>query len=73
MPIMLGGQMARLPTIISDFTTWQVDANPLNVFTQQVACRWWLAYTMRNALQPYIGGIASPDTLPRSPMRVKRP
>ena len=63
MPIMLGGANGTTPTIISDFTTWQVDANPLNVFTQQVACRWWLAYTMRNALQPYIGGIASPDTL----------
>ena len=63
MPVMLGGANGTTPTIISDFTTWQVDANPLNVFTQQVACRWWLAYTMRNALQPYIGGIASPDTL----------
>jgi len=63
MPIMLGGANGTTPTIISDFTTWQVDTNPLNVFTQQVACRWWLAYTMRNALQPYIGGIASPDTL----------
>jgi len=63
MPIGLSGSNNTTPTIISDQTTWQVDSNPLNVFTQQVACRWWLAYTMRNALQPYVGQIASPDTL----------
>lgn len=50
------------PTIISDFTTWQLDSNPENVFTQQVACRWWLAYTLRNAAQPYVGTIADPVT-----------
>jgi hypothetical protein len=63
LPIVLGGANGTTPTILSDQTTWQVDDNPLNVFTQQVACRWWLAYTMRKALQQYIGGIASPDTL----------
>lgn len=63
MPIALLGANSNTPTIVSDYTTWQSDANPLNVFTQQIACRWWLAYTMRNALQPFIGGIASPDTL----------
>ena len=55
-------QITGEPTVISDFTTWQIDANPENVFTQQVACRWWLAYTLRNAAQPYIGTIADPVT-----------
>jgi len=50
----------NVPTIVSDFTTWQQDANPENVFTQQVACRWGLAYSLRAAAQPYIGTIESP-------------
>jgi hypothetical protein len=62
-PVGLGGANGNTPTIISDQTTWQSDSNPLNVFTQQVACRWWLAYSMVNALQPYVGGIAAPSTL----------
>lgn len=62
-PVGLGGANGTTPTIISDQTTWQVDNNPLNALTQQIACRWWLAYTMINALKQYVGGIASPDTL----------
>lgn len=63
MPIALGGANNNVPTILSDQTCWQVDNNPLNALTQQVACRWWLAYTMRAAAQPYVGAIASPTTL----------
>lgn len=62
-PIWLAGTNNSVPTIVSDQTTWQVDSNPLNVFTQQVACRWWLAYSMVNALEPFVGGIAAPTTL----------
>lgn len=62
-PVALGGANGTTPVIVSDQTTWQVDNNPLNALTQQIACRWWLAYTMINALQQYVGGIASPDTL----------
>jgi len=46
------------PTVVSDFTTWQVDNNPENVFEQQMKCRHWLAYSLVNALQPYVGSIA---------------
>ena len=46
------------PTVVSDFTTWQVDNNPENVFEQQMKCRDWLAYSLVNALQPYVGSIA---------------
>lgn len=62
-PIALGGANNNTPIIVSDQTTWQFDSNPLNVFTQQVACRWWLAYTMQRALKAYVGGIAAPQTL----------
>jgi hypothetical protein len=55
----------RVPTIISDLTTWQVDNNPENVFTQQVACRFGLAYSLQQGLAPYIGTIASPFGLAR--------
>lgn len=51
----------NIPRFISDFTTWQSDANPLNVFTQQIACRLWLAYSLVNAARPYVGTVA--DTL----------
>jgi hypothetical protein len=47
-------------TIISDFTTWQTDNNPENIFNQQVACRQALQYSMRQGLRPYVGSIASP-------------
>ena len=51
-----------VPTIISDLTTWQLDNNPENVFNQQIANRSWLAYSVVNATQPYIGTIADPLT-----------
>lgn len=50
------------PTIVSDVTTWQADNNVENTSTQQVACRYWLAYSMIAALQPYVGTIATPIT-----------
>lgn len=62
-PVALGGANGTTPVIVSDQTTWQVDNDPLNALTQQIACRWWLAYTMINAVRKYVGGIASPDTL----------
>ncbi len=49
------------PTIVSDFTTWQNDANPENVFEQQMRCRDYMAYTVVNALQPYVGTVAAPQ------------
>jgi len=48
-----------VPLIISDFTTWQNDANPENVFNQQVAGRMYLGYVMVKAMQPYTGAIQS--------------
>lgn len=47
-------------TIVSDFTTWQTDNNPENIFNQQVACRQALAYSLSQGLKPYVGTIASP-------------
>lgn len=55
-------QQTGVPTIISDFTTWQIDANPENVFNQQIACRYFLAYSIVNSLQPYVGTQADPLT-----------
>jgi hypothetical protein len=52
----------NVPTITSDLTTWQLDSNPENIFNQQVACRYWLAYSLTNAMNNYIGTIASPVT-----------
>lgn len=52
-------QLPVVPTIVSDFTTWQNDANPENVFNQQIAGRQFLAYVMVGAMQPYIGSIES--------------
>jgi len=46
-------------TIVSDFTTWQTDNNPENIFNQQVACRQALQYSLRQGLRPFIGTIAS--------------
>jgi hypothetical protein len=60
MPIWVPSQSTQ-PTIVSDLTTWQTDNNPENVFNQQVACRFYLAYSVVNAMQPYAGTIA--DTL----------
>lgn len=49
-----------LPTIVSDFTTWQFDNNPENIFNQQVGCRQALAYSLSQGLRPLVGSIASP-------------
>lgn len=59
MPIWVPLQTS-VPTIVSDLTTWQNDANPENVFNQQVACRQYLAYSLVNATQPYTGTQADP-------------
>ncbi|MDE2232594.1 MAG: hypothetical protein KGJ90_00480 [Patescibacteria group bacterium] len=59
MPIYIPNNTPGVPTVVQDLTTWQNDSNPANVHSQQVACRWFLAYTMVNALQPYVGSIAS--------------
>jgi hypothetical protein len=50
------------PTIVSDMTTWQVDDNIENTSSQQVACRYWLAYSVTNILRQYVGTIATPTT-----------
>jgi hypothetical protein len=50
------------PTILSDVTTWQVDNNVENTSSQQVACRYWLAYSVINTLRNYVGTIATPVT-----------
>lgn len=55
-----------VPTIIRDMTTWQIDNNPENVFNQQVACRYYLAYSCNQVLQPYTGTIASPFGMARA-------
>lgn len=51
-----------VPTIVRDVDTWLVDGNVENTSFQQVACRFWLAYSVTNALRPYVGTIASPIT-----------
>lgn len=56
------GTNGGVPTILSDVTTWQVDNNVENTSSQQVACRWWLAYSVVSALQRWVGTIASPPT-----------
>jgi len=58
MPV--GLTSAGVPSIISDFTTWQNDNNPENVFNQQVACRFYAAYAAQAALQPYVGTVSAP-------------
>jgi hypothetical protein len=50
------------PTFLSDVTTWQVDDNVENTSTQQVACRYWLAYSVVTTLRRYVGTIATPTT-----------
>lgn len=49
-----------VPTFLADVTTWESDNNIENTSTQQVACRFWLAYSVVNAMQPYVGEIAAP-------------
>lgn len=51
-----------LPVILTDTTTWQVDDNDSNTSSQQVACRYWLGYTMISAMLPYVGTIAADVT-----------
>jgi hypothetical protein len=55
-------QSTGRPTILSDITTWQGDDNVENTSSQQIACRYWLAYSIVNTLLPYVGTIASPIT-----------
>ena len=50
------------PTIVNDVTTWQADDNVENTSSQQVACRYWLAYSVVSTLRKYVGTIASPVT-----------
>lgn len=57
--------VTNTPTIISDMTTWQNDNNPENIFNQQIACRYALSYTLTNALTPYIGQVASTQSMTR--------
>jgi hypothetical protein len=45
---------------MSDVTTWQNDNNPANTSSQQVACRFWIAYSIVSGLQQYVGTIAAP-------------
>ena len=59
MPLIVS-QVTGLVTICSDFTTWLNDANPENVFNQQVSCRYYAAYALTAATQPYAGTVASP-------------
>ena len=55
-------QQTKIPTILSDVTTWQVDNNVENTSSQQVACRYWLAYSVTSILQQYVGTIATPQS-----------
>lgn len=55
-------QQTGVPTILSDVTTWENDNNSANTSSQQVACRFWVAYSMVAGLQQYIGTIAAPIT-----------
>lgn len=61
-----------VPTIIRDITTWQIDNNPENVYNQQVACRYYLAYSLNQTLQPYAGTIASPFGMARAQNAAKK-
>ena len=57
-----GGLYSNVPTILSDVTTWQVDDNLENTSSQQVACRFWLAYSVVNSLSQWVGSIATTAT-----------
>jgi hypothetical protein len=61
----------KLPTLLSDVTTWQNDSNPANVFNQQIACRFALSYYLTRALKPYVGTIASSIDIGRAQNAVK--
>ena len=62
LPIWQTAQNNGPPTLLTDITTWQVDNNPENTSSQQVACRYWLAYSVTSTLQQYVGTIAAPTT-----------
>lgn len=49
----------KIPTFLSDVTTWQNSSNAAYVFNQQVACQFALLYYITNQLSPYVGTIAS--------------
>jgi hypothetical protein len=49
-----------VPTFLADVTCWESDNNIENTSSQQVACRFWLAYSIVNCMQPYVGEIAAP-------------
>lgn len=57
--VMCISKLTGVPAIVSDLTTWQTDANPANIFTQQVACRQFLGYSLIAACAPYVGTVAS--------------
>ena len=58
--VVIAPQQTGVPSIMSDVTTWQNDNNPANTSSQQVACRFWVAYSVVAGLQEYIGTIAAP-------------
>ncbi len=51
------------PQIVSDLTTWQNDNNPSNVYVQAMRCRQTLWRSFQIGLKPFVGTIASPQTL----------
>lgn len=59
-------------SVVSDFTTWQTDNNPENIFNQQVACRQALAYSLSQGLQPLVGTIESPYGMTNIKNRAKK-
>lgn len=61
----------KIPTLLTDVTTWQNDDTPTNVFNQQVSCRFGLSYALVTALTPYIGTIASNFDIARAQNAVK--
>lgn len=61
----------RIPTLMSDVTTWQNDPSAANIFNQQVACRYALAYYLLKNLQPYVGTIESSFDIGRATNAVK--
>ncbi len=50
-------QSTGVPTIVSDLTTFQMSNNPEDVFNQGVACRQYLAYSLIQTVQPFVGQI----------------
>lgn len=60
-----------VPTILLDVTTWRTDTNVANLYNQQVACRQYLEYVIKQVLAPYIGSIESTTTLAQQKNVVK--